>query len=120
MNNNQSIRKTTYTSSTAIIIIGILILTVIIVYLYNNYKNLKNITTPTGTLMAPSCPDYWDSIGNGRCQNSNKLGSCSKENGSDIMDFSGEVFTNVNTGNYSKCKWANACNISWSNVDRLC
>jgi len=36
------------------------------------------------------------------------------------MDFSGVIFTNANTGNYAKCKWAKACNVSWSGIDRLC
>ena len=120
MNNTSQIpRKSTYSSTTFIIIIGCLSLLFIIIYSYNSYQEAKLLATSV-TLPYASCPDYWDSIGTGRCQNSNALGKCSKDVGANIMDFSGEVFTNRNTGNYAKCKWANACNVSWSNIDRLC
>jgi hypothetical protein len=118
-NNNQYVRKTTYSSTTFIIIVGVLSLIFIIIYIYNNYYSLI-LPTPTGTIMSSTCPDYWDSIGNSQCQNTNSLGSCSKIAGANIMDFSGNVFTNTNTGDYSKCKWAKACNVSWSNIDRIC
>ena len=117
-NNNQTVRKTTYTSDTFLLIVGILILIFIIIYIYNNYKSLY--PTPTSNIVYSQCPDYWDSIGNGKCQNTNKLGSCSNVDGANVMDFGGEVFTNMNTGNYAKCRWTQACNTSWGNIDRLC
>ena len=120
MNNNTSIRKTTYTSDTAMIIVGVLSLAFIAVYLYNYYKTMKANILANAISISPMCPDYWDSIGNSKCQNVNSLGSCSKTDGANIMDFSSEVFTNENTGNYAKCKWAKACNVSWSNIDRVC
>jgi hypothetical protein len=119
-NNTRTIRRQTYTSDTITLIVGCLILGGIGIYLYNNYKDLKKSIFPTATLVAPQCPDYWDSIGKGQCKNTNALGSCSTSAGSNIMDFSGIVFTNDNTGNYAKCKWAKACNVSWSGIDRLC
>ena len=119
MNNNLSVRKATYSSSTVFIVVGVLCLVFIIVYLYNYYKNLVALATKA-TRAYTMCPDYWDSIGNSKCQNTKSLGSCSKDQGANIVDFSGEVFTNSNTGNYSKCRWATACNVSWSNIDRLC
>lgn len=120
-NNNQTIRKQTYSSSTVLIVIAVLVLIGICIYLYNTYKEFKAKLLATNiTLAYPACPDYWDTLGNGKCQNTNALGSCSTTSGSNIMDFSGEVFTNNNTGNYAKCKWAKACNVAWSNVDRLC
>ena len=70
--------------------------------------------------MSSTCPDYWDSIGSGKCQNTNSLGSCSNTEGANVMDFSGEVFTNKNTGDYAKCKWAKSCNVSWGHIDRGC
>jgi len=118
-NNNQTVRKTTYSSTTFIIIAGVLGLIFVIIYLYNSYKATSLLAT-TATVAYATCPDYWDSIGNGKCQNTNSLGTCSKEVGSNIMDFSGEIFTNANTGKYAKCKWATACNVSWNNIDRLC
>lgn len=121
MDNNHSIRRQTYSSSTVLIIVSILVLVGICIYLYNSYKDFKKKLLATNATMAyTTCPDYWDTIGNSKCQNSKSLGSCSKFPPSNIMDFSGEVFTNNNTGNYAKCKWAKACNIAWSGVDRLC
>jgi hypothetical protein len=121
MNNNRTtIRKQTYTTNTVMLVVGFLVLGGIGIYLYNNYKSLKNAAIPTATVAAPKCPDYWESIGNGKCKNTNALGSCSTTPGANIMDFGGVVFTNANTGEYAKCKWAKACNVSWSGVDRLC
>jgi len=117
-NNSQTIRKTNYTSTTFIIIFGVLGVIGLFIYIYNSYKN--NLPSPTATLIGATCPDYWDSIGNSKCKNVNSLGTCSNTDGANIVDFSGDVFTNNNTGNYSKCKWAKACNMSWSNIDRLC
>lgn len=116
--NSKPYNKTTYSSTTFITIVGVLCLAGIIIYLYNMYKN--NIPSPTATMAGATCPDYWDSIGKGKCQNSNAIGSCSTDPNSNIMDFNNEIFTNVNTGNYSKCKWAHGCGVSWSNIDRLC
>ena len=121
MSNNLAPRKATYSTSTVFIVLGVLALFFIIVYLYNYYKELQaKMLATNATKPFAMCPDYWDSIGKSRCQNTNALGSCSKVEGANIMDFSGEVFNNINTGNYSKCKWAKACNVSWSNVDRMC
>ena len=117
---NSTIRKTTFTSDRIIIIIGVLSLILIIVYIYNNYKKIISSTVPTGGAIGSTCPDYWDSIGSGKCQNSKKIGSCSKMDGADIMDFSSDVFTNINTGNYAKCKWAKGCSVSWGPIDRAC
>ena len=118
-NNSKIIRKTNYSSTTFIVIIGVLSLAFVIVYLYNTYKAAKLLATSV-TIPYSICPSYWDSIGNGKCQNTNAIGSCSKDKGSNIVDFSGEIFTNKNTGDYSKCKWANKCNVSWSGIDKLC
>lgn len=121
MYNNQTVRNQTYSSSTVLVILGVLVLFGICVYLYNTYKNFRTkLLSPNATIANPICPDYWDTVGNNKCQNSKALGSCSTSTGANIMDFSGEIFTNKNTGNYAKCKWAKACNIAWSNIDRLC
>ena len=99
MNDTKSIRKTTYTSDKVIIIVGVLGVIFVIVYIYNNYKKIVASVMPkaTGGTVGATCPDYWDSIGNSKCQNSKKIGSCSKTDGADVMDFSSDVFTNVNT-----------------------
>jgi hypothetical protein len=119
-NNNQTIRKQHYTSTVVITIVGVLIFVGLCIYLYNVYKDFKDKLINKNEKTYASCPDYWDSIGNNKCQNSNMLGSCSNRPGSNIMDFSGEIFTNKNTGDYAKCKWANSCNLSWSGIDRIC
>ena len=103
MTNNTTIRKSTYNSDTVLIVVGVLGLIFIIIYIYNSYQQLKTIPTHTGNAIGASCPDYWDSIGNNKCQNSKKIGSCSKIDGADVMDFSGDPFTNINTGSYAKC-----------------
>jgi hypothetical protein len=124
MNNTSNtviIRRSTYTASTVIIIISVLALAFIAVYLYNQYKEYNKKMLGTNITQGFAiCPNYWDSIGNGKCQNTHLLGSCSNNEGANIMDFSGQVFTNKNTGDYAKCKWARACNVSWSGVERLC
>ena len=123
MNNNRntSIRKQTYSTSTIVIIVSLLLLVFICVYLYNSYKEYKKKIFATNMQIAYTvCPDYWDTISNGKCQNTNRLGKCSKVPGANIMDFSGEIFTNKNTGDYAKCKWAKSCNVAWGNIDRLC
>jgi hypothetical protein len=122
MNNNttnQTVKKSTYTSSTFLIIICVLSLIFIIIYMYNSYKSTMLLAT-TATVAYSMCPNYWDSIGKGKCQNTKMLGTCSNTSGGNIMDFSSDIFTNPNTGNYAKCKWANTCNVSWSNIDRIC
>jgi len=120
-NNNHTIRKQTYSSTTVLIVVAVLVIIGICIYLYNTYKDFKaKLLATNATVAYPACPDYWDSLGNSKCQNTNSLGSCSTTPGANTMDFSGEIFTNNNTGNYTKCKWAKACNIAWSNVDRLC
>ena len=118
-NTNQPIRKTTYSSSVFVIIVGVLCLIYIIVYLYNQYKSIKELATGI-TKPYPMCPDYWDSIGNGKCQNTNLIGSCSNKAGSNIVDFNTDIFNNKNIGDYTRCKWANACNVSWGTINRLC
>jgi len=118
-NNNQTIRKNTYSSTPFFIIVGVLSLLLIIVYLYNQYSKQKALAT-TVTKAYAMCPDYWDSIGNGKCQNTNLIGSCSKDPGNNIVDFNTEIFNNKNIGNYTKCKWANACNVSWGPINKLC
>ena len=121
MNNNNTVRQSTYSSTTVIIVLSILALAFIIVYLYNNYKDMKKkMMGPDITRPIAMCPDYWESLGNGKCKNVNAIGSCSKMPGADIMDFSSEVFTNKTTGDYAKCKWAKGCNVSWGTLNSMC
>lgn len=91
-----------------------------IIYLVNYYRSIKAVVQSTAANVYPDCPDYWESIGKGRCRNTNFLGACANVAGANVVDFGGEIFTNANTGAYAKCKWAQACSTAWSGVDRLC
>jgi hypothetical protein len=107
-------------ATTVVYIVGFLALALGIVYLYYYYKSFQEATVATVKYAYPDCPNYWESVGNGKCQNVNFLGSCAVTPGSNMIDFSGEIFTNANTGAYAKCKWSQACNMSWSGIDRVC
>ena len=109
-----------YSATTVIYIVGFLAMAIALIYLYNFYKTFKGTTGTTVPNSYPDCPDYWESIGNGVCRNTNFIGSCAKTPGSNTVDFSGDIFTNVNTGAYAKCKWSQACNMAWSGVERIC
>jgi hypothetical protein len=109
-----------YSTTTVIYIIGFLSVALAIIYLYHFYKTLKNKISATQANISTDCPDYWESSGNGKCKNVNLLGSCATSVDSSTVDFSGELFTNNNTGNYAKCMWAKACSMPWSGIERLC
>jgi len=109
-----------YGSTTVIYIVSFLAIGIAIIYLYKFYKSFQLASASTNANLFPDCPDYWDSIGKGVCRNVNFLGSCAQTPGSNTVDFSGTLFTNVNTGNYAKCKWSQGCNMSWSGIDRVC
>lgn len=109
-----------YSTTTVIYIIAFLSIALACIYLYNFYKTLKKQISATQANISTDCPDYWESSGNGKCKNINALGSCANDVDSSTVDFSGELFTNNNTGNYAKCMWAKACNMSWSGIERLC
>jgi hypothetical protein len=121
MNSNTVIRKQHYTSTTVLVIVGVLGFTGLCIYLYNSYKEFKEkLKTKSKDAKFLECPDYWDTLGNGKCQNTKFLGGCSNKPGENIMDFGGEIFTNKNAGDYAKCKWASYCNVAWGGIDRLC
>lgn len=109
-----------YSTTTIIYVILFLVLALGIVYLWNFYKTFKSQLLPSQAMLKADCPDYWESIGDGKCQNVNVLGSCANQPGTNIVDFSGDIFTNSNTGDYAKCKWATACSMSWTGIDRVC
>ena len=66
------------------------------------------------------CPDYWETIGKNKCKNVNNIGRCSIDPSNNVMDFNDEIFTNTQSGDYSKCKWAKQCNVIWGGIDKLC
>ena len=67
---NQFIRKQNYSSTTVLIIVSFLVFVGLCIYLYNAYKAFKAKLLATNVTKAfTTCPDYWDSIGNNKCQN---------------------------------------------------
>lgn len=68
----------------------------------------------------PKCPDYWDSLGDGKCRNTHRIGKCRIKDDVNIVDFTGDIFTDKRTGNYMKCKWAKECHAPWEGIDDLC
>ena len=110
----------TYITTTVVIyIIGILVLFLMIIYFYNEYKKLKEEDRKNKKdIYYSNCPDYWESVGEGKCKNTFKLGKCALDNNS-IMDFNDDIFKNTD-GNYAKCKWAKSCDTYWANINKLC
>jgi hypothetical protein len=102
-------------SFSIIVIVGMFIL----YYSYTSYKSFaqpkKNDPRPY-----PKCPDYWESVGNGKCRNVHKIGNCRLKPSEDTVDFSGEVFQNNKSGDYMRCKWAKECHAPWEGIDDLC
>lgn len=111
-----------YTSTTAMVMVGVIGLSILSIYFYNMYKDFKakSLEEAKNNIKPPECPDYWVSLGNKKCKNTMKLGKCNRTDGNDVIDFNNVIFTNANTGDYSKCKWARACDVYWSGVDRAC
>jgi len=99
-----------------------IIIVVIIFILYYSYTAYVGITQPkkTDPRPYPRCPDYWESIGDGKCKNVHKIGRCRLTPPGDTVDFSGDVFNDKKTGNYMKCKWAKECHAPWEGIDNLC
>ena len=65
----------------------------------------------------PSCPDYWESVGESKCRNIHKLGKCGHKQD---VDFSDNIFTDKRTGKIMKCRYAKECEISWEGTDKVC
>ena len=108
-----------------IYILGVLLVVAAGVYFWNQYKEWSAQNTliageQTKQSQILECPDYWETVGKNICKNSNKIGKCSITPGNDTMDFNDEIFTNTQSGLYSKCKWAKSCNVVWGGVDKLC
>lgn len=75
----------------------------LIVYSYHLKKEWPPSISP--------CPDWWKSIGQGKCLNQKGMGSCNKK----IMNFNESVFKG-SEGLCAKYTWAKNCNISWDGI----
>jgi hypothetical protein len=84
----------------------ILVFLIVCIILYRN--NLSKNWPPS---IAP-CPDWWKSIGNGKCYNKKNLGTCNNK----IMDFNIPTFKGSN-GLCAKYNWANNCNLAWDGLN---
>ncbi len=112
------------TTTTFIYMIGIIVVLWVGIFLYNQYKKWKvglSILSATkeGNIIL-ECPDYWETVGINKCKNINKIGTCNIDPSNNIMDFNDEIFTNPDSGEYSKCRFAKDCNIVWGGVDKAC
>jgi hypothetical protein len=69
----------------------------------------------------PKCPDYWESIGDGKCRNVHKIGKCrTGTSPNDIVNFDISSYADKTSGNYMKCKWAQDCESPWEKISDLC
>ena len=72
----------------------------------------------TSTLTFPpqvgGCPDFWQKLLDGRCQNVQGLGS----NCASPMDFNTQNFEG-DAGRESKCKFAKGCEIEWDGITNV-
>lgn len=98
------------------VIVGIFVL----YYIYTVYKQVfaekKKDPRPL-----PRCPDYWESVGDGKCRNVHKIGKCrTGKSPDDIVNFNEGAFTHKKAGNYMKCKWAQGCETPWEGINDLC
>jgi hypothetical protein len=102
-------------SFSIIVIVGIFVL-------YYSYTAYKSFTQPKkkDTRPYPKCPDYWESVENGKCRNVHKIGKCRLNTSGDTVDFSGPVFQSKKRGDYMRCKWAKECHAPWEGIDDLC
>jgi hypothetical protein len=87
------------------IVCFILIFGVVYVILY-----IQNLSINWPPSVAP-CPDWWKSIGKGKCYNKKNLGTCNNN----IMDFNTETFKGSN-GLCAKYTWSKNCNLSWDGI----
>lgn len=90
-----------------VVIIAIIILIALLTYVgYAIHQNNVNIIYPPVT---SGCPDYWTSISNNICENTNNLGTCGTK------DFSNPIYQG-DSGNCEKSKWAKNCSTVWDGI----
>lgn len=120
--NNNSVKKddsvfNSILSMTIIFLVG----GFVIYYLYKAYKDANNSLKKKDDRPIPKCPDYWESIEEGKCQNTHKISKCNLDPYPDnIANFNDAMFTNKVSGNYMKCKWSKECHAPWEGIDDLC
>jgi hypothetical protein len=117
--------------------LAIIILILFIAYLVLDIKNINFLKQSRyekqGKVSIDKfnyCPDFFEIDGTkGKdeiyCKNVYKLGKCHRDKNSPIS-FNEDEFTDSSTykgvkkGDYNKCLWAKACDVSWEGLDKLC
>jgi hypothetical protein len=54
-----------------------------------------------------ACPDYWTMSDDGKCKNTNNLGTCSDMNEMDFTDYDA----------CAKYKWTKKCGVTWDGLN---
>ena len=119
------------TSNVFIIVIIVIFIIYTLYYIYsvmNAVKKNRN-KKAKANLTSGVCPNYWESVkvtkdieGNliHTCRNKHFLGSCSLTPGQNEFTFSDDIFTNSQTSDMAKCKFAKQCDLTWTGYDNLC
>lgn len=113
-----------------VIIFAILATALLIYLLLETYNKIrKQLYAKDKVKYEQLCPDYWevveqkfDDAGNTisvECKNVHKMGKCAVE-GRNTFIFEDEIFTNPETRDVSKCKWAKRCGVTWQGFDGYC
>lgn len=89
-----------------IAIVIFIIIMCIVAAMLRNATNVQAFPPQVG-----ACPDYWQLLLDGRCQNVQGLGS----NCVSPMDFNQPQFTG-NNGLNAKCKFAKDCGLEWDGI----
>lgn len=117
MSNSSNTSYSSYmTENTFIIATVILFFIFVGIYIYKSFRDFQKMKKKDNDnrRIKNECPDYWENVGKHKCKNVEGLGKCSKDPNNNVMDFDTEVFNHDKTGNYSKCKWAKQCDVTWS------
>ena len=93
------------------LIISLIIIFIIIsiYYIIKFIKIFKKTSSSDWPPVILNCPDYWNDLGDGNCENIHNLGNCSG-----IKDFSSFK------DDIDKCEFVRKCNITWEGIDRKC
>jgi len=119
--NNKGIIGTYSNLHVVVIFVSVLIIVWVLVYTYNRFKTQKKKAKQQAKIKPAECPDYWESLGNNRCKNIHNIGKCNLGDvGSNIADFSSDIYTHKRIGNTSKCEWSKTCESPWEGISNLC
>ena len=114
--------KTNYSylnADTLIVFVGFIIVLLVLFTIIKDVRKMKQVSLEKQmeAKKVPSCPDYWESVGESKCRNIHKLGKCGHKQD---VDFSDNIFTDKHTGKIMKCRYAKECEISWEGTDKIC